>query len=121
MPDLGKLLNPASLVVIGASEDTKTNRGHTCEILLHYRWAGRVFFVSRSSEAVFGRPTYKQVDDLPEIPDLALLLTPAAGTVDALRACDAYNSGWLASHWDLGTIHFHRQVTDAILKRGHFV
>jgi len=93
MPDLGKLLNPASLVVIGASEDTSTIRGHSCETLLHHRWDGRVYFVSRSSDSVFGHTTYKQVADLPEVPDMALLLTPAAGTVDALRACGAMGIG----------------------------
>ena len=30
------------------------------------------------------------------------------------RACDAYDGGRLAPYWDIGTLHFHRQVIDAI-------
>ena len=36
------------------------------------------------------------------------------------RGCDAYDGGRLAPHWDTGTLHFHRQVADAIHARGHF-
>ena len=89
MPDLAKLLNPASLAVIGASEDTSSIRGHCCETLLHHRWSGRIHLVSRSSPTVFDRETVSSIDALPEIPDLALLLTPAPATARALLQCAA--------------------------------
>lgn len=87
MPDLGKLLNPRSVVVIGASEQPTSVRGHCCETILHHRFTGKVFFVSRSSQSVYGHRTYRRIADLPEVPDLALLLTPAAATSDVLRQC----------------------------------
>ena len=36
------------------------------------------------------------------------------------RACDAYDGGRLAPHWDEGTVHFHRQVAQAIRREGAF-
>lgn len=87
MPDLKPLLDPASVAVIGASADTSGIRGHCCETILRHRFAGRLHFVSRSSADVFGRKTVPAIAELPEAPDLALLLTPAAATPDALRQC----------------------------------
>ena len=36
------------------------------------------------------------------------------------RRCDAYDGGRLAPYWDTGTLHFHRQVADAINQQGYF-
>ncbi len=36
------------------------------------------------------------------------------------RACDAYDGGRMAPHWDRGTIHFHRQVALAVRHEGAF-
>ena len=36
------------------------------------------------------------------------------------RHCDAYDGGRLAPYWDTGTVHFHRQIADAIRGEGAF-
>jgi choline monooxygenase len=36
------------------------------------------------------------------------------------RSCDAYDGGRFAPYWDVGTLHFHRQVADAIRAAGAF-
>ena len=36
------------------------------------------------------------------------------------RSCDAYDGGRLAPYWDIGTVHFHRQIVHAIRGDGPF-
>lgn len=36
------------------------------------------------------------------------------------RACDGYDGGRFAPYWDAGTLHFHRQVADAVHGTGAF-
>ncbi len=36
------------------------------------------------------------------------------------RHCDAYDGGRLAPYWDIGTVHFHQQVADAVRGEGAF-
>ena len=37
------------------------------------------------------------------------------------RTCDAYDGGRFAPYWDAGTLHFHRQIADAIRGEGAFL
>ncbi|MBP8666669.1 MAG: CoA-binding protein [Syntrophaceae bacterium] len=70
--------DPRSVVVIGAS-NTPFNLGHTiCNMLkdyLHYQ--GAVYAVNSKGEAVNGCPGYSSVLDLPEAPDLAIIIVAA--------------------------------------------
>lgn len=90
MANLSALLNPSSVVVIGASEDHASIRGHCCETILRHGFQGKLSFVSRSSKTVFGRDTVPSLDALDHTPDLAVLLTPAGACADALRDCAAH-------------------------------
>lgn len=87
MAKMSALLDPASVVVIGASEDHSSIRGHCCETILRHGYRGKLSFVSRSSHTVFGHKTYPDLDALDHTPDLAILLTPAAACETALRTC----------------------------------
>jgi acyl-CoA synthetase (NDP forming) len=87
MADLDALLNPGSVVVIGASEDHSSVRGHCCETILRHGYDGRVSFVSRSAPSVFGSKTVPDLAALDHVPDLAVLLTPAAACADVLKDC----------------------------------
>jgi acyl-CoA synthetase (NDP forming) len=65
MRDLQPLVRPNSVAVIGASPDTSILRGRLLEQLLHHRFPGPVYPVSRSHTVVQGLPTYASVADLP--------------------------------------------------------
>ena len=58
MPDIGKLLWPKTVAVVGASSDTKGLRGRILEVMLSHPYAGKIYPVSRSAAEVQGLKAY---------------------------------------------------------------
>ena len=87
MPDIGKLLWPKSVAVVGASSDTHGLRGRIFEIIRSHPFAGTVYPISRSAAEVQGVKAYPSVEALPEIVDLAILIVPAAYVPAELERC----------------------------------
>jgi acyl-CoA synthetase (NDP forming) len=87
MPDLTPLFSPESVAIIGASADTQTLRGRTTHYLIAHRYPGRIYPVTRSLPEVFGLRSYATVAELPEAPDLAVVVVPAAYVVPTLEEC----------------------------------
>jgi acetate---CoA ligase (ADP-forming) len=85
--DIGKLLWPKSVAVVGASSDTHSLRGRLFEIIRSHPFAGQIFPVSRSFAEVQGLKAYPSVDALPQVVDLALLIVPAAYVLEELERC----------------------------------
>src|SRR5215813_1623525 len=87
MPDIGKMLWPKSVAVVGASSDVHGLRGRILEIILSHPFGGKVYPVSRSATAVQGLQAYSSVESLPEPVDLAILIIPAQYTPAELERC----------------------------------
>jgi acyl-CoA synthetase (NDP forming) len=87
VPDIGKLLWPKSVAVIGASSDTHGLRGRIFEIIRSHPFAGNVYPVSRSAAEVQGVKAFPSVDALPELVDLAILIVPAEYVPAELERC----------------------------------
>ena len=87
MPDIGKMLWPKSVAVVGASSDLHGLRGLILEIMLSHPYAGRIYPVSRSAGEVQGLKAYPSVDALPEPVDLAILIIPAEYIPAELERC----------------------------------
>ena len=87
MPDLRPLFSPDSVAIIGASGDTHTLRGRTTEFLIAHGYPGRIYPVTRSHPEVFGLRCYATVAELPEAPDLAVVVVPAAYVAPTLEEC----------------------------------
>jgi acetate---CoA ligase (ADP-forming) len=87
MPDLKPLFSPDSVAIIGASADTTTLRGRTTHYLIAHGYPGRIYPVTRSLPEVFGLRSYPTVAELPEAPDLAIVVVPAAYVVSTLEEC----------------------------------
>jgi acyl-CoA synthetase (NDP forming) len=87
MPDLGALLSPASVAVIGASPDLSGLRGRTLKVMLRHPYRGRVYPVSRSHASVQGLRAYPSIDKVPERVDLAVLIVPARFVPEELERC----------------------------------
>src|SRR5262249_8420894 len=87
MPDIGKLLSPQSVAVIGASSDVQGLRGLIVQTILSHPFAGRVYPVSRSATEVQGLKAYPSVDSLPEPAELAILIVPAQYVPTELERC----------------------------------
>jgi len=85
--DIGKLLWPNAVAVVGASADTHGLRGRLVEIMRSHPFAGRIYPVSRSATEVQGLKAYPSVDALPQPADLALLIVPAQYVPAELERC----------------------------------
>ncbi len=87
MPDLRPLFSPDSVAIVGASADTHTLRGRTTEFLIAHGYPGRIYPVTRSQSEVFGLRSYATIAELPEAPDLAVVVVPAAFVAPTLEEC----------------------------------
>jgi len=82
-----KFFYPRSLVVIGVSV-TRLNLGHI--IVLNNRqkgYEGNIYGVGREDGNIAGAPVYDSVDKLPEVPDVAIIISPAHTVPDFMEAC----------------------------------
>lgn len=75
--DLGALFQPRHIVFVGAS--AKLGKwGHMLVThTLGGRYKGEIYLVNPKGGTIFGRPVYRQVADLPEGIDLAVITVPA--------------------------------------------
>jgi len=87
VPDIGKLLWPKTIAVVGASSDLNGLRGRILEVMLSHPYAGTIYPVSRSAAEVQGLKAYASVADLPQPADLAILIIPAQFIPDELERC----------------------------------
>ena len=89
MPDIGKLLWPRSVAVVGASSDTKGLRGRILLVMKGHPFAGSIYPVSRSESVVQGLTAFRSVATLPAPADLAVLIIPAKFVPQELERCGA--------------------------------
>ncbi len=87
MPDIGKMLWPKSVALIGASSDTRGLRGRILNIMKSHPFAGTIYPVSRSEAEVQGLKAYPSISDLPGPVDLAVLIIPAKFVPEELERC----------------------------------
>ncbi len=84
---LDTFLNPESIAVIGASADHTKLRGKLCEFIVKNGYSGTLYFINPSHRSLSGRPCYPNMAALPGPVDLAIIVVPASGVLDALKEC----------------------------------
>ncbi|MDP8925077.1 MAG: acetate--CoA ligase family protein [Chloroflexota bacterium] len=86
---VGRMLNPRSVVVVGASETPGSQGGRLFRYLIKHGFPGSLYAVNPRASAVMGRPCYSSVADLPETPDLACIMVPSDAVLDVVAECGA--------------------------------
>ena len=81
------LFSPRSIAIFGASDDVTKIGGRPLQFLLKYGYAGGIYPINRKGGLVQSLPAYAGVDDVPEVPELAVVAVPPAGVLDAVRGC----------------------------------
>lgn len=85
--NLGSILNPKTVAVIGASK----NFGKWGQLILSNIIAGgfqgKVFPLNPRDDEIFGLKVYKRIGDIPEPVDLVFITTPASIVHDVLDDC----------------------------------
>jgi len=84
---IAALLRPASIALVGAS-DTPGSLGDVVRRnLAEGGFGGAVYYVNTRHDAIAGQTVHRSVLDLPEAPDLALILAPAATVPGIIGDC----------------------------------
>lgn len=82
-----RLLAPKSVAIVGISDKPGSMGARSLDNLERFGFAGDIHLVSRSNDAVRGRPCLPDIDTLPEGVDAAILAVPRQGVVEAVAAC----------------------------------
>jgi acyl-CoA synthetase (NDP forming) len=82
-----QLFYPQSLVVVGISDSPSNLAQQIVENLDGAGFTGRIYCVGRRAGQLNGRPIFDSIEAIDEVPDLAVLLTPAETIPDTLDAC----------------------------------
>ena len=86
---LRHLFEPECVAVIGASRDPTSVGGALFRNLIRWGMNGSVYPVNPAAGSVGGIHCYPTVSSLPEAPDLAFIVVPAALVTDVARDCAA--------------------------------
>ena len=84
---LERLFNPRSIALVGASENVRSIAGQPLSLLKQRNYPGRLYPVNPRHRELLGFTCYASVGELPETPDLALLMVNAARVPEVLAAC----------------------------------
>src|SRR5688500_18003245 len=86
---LDRLFRPRSVAIFGASPVRGNARNSLVLAVLKHGYEGKVYPVSPTHAEVEGHKAYKSVADLPEAPDVALIITPAKTVPGIIEECGA--------------------------------
>jgi acyl-CoA synthetase (NDP forming) len=85
--DLERFFAPRAIAIVGASRNLDTISGQPLKFLKSHGYPGALYPVNPRYEEVAGVKCYAKLADLPEAPDLALILVNASRVADVLRQC----------------------------------
>jgi acyl-CoA synthetase (NDP forming) len=85
--DFERFFNPRAIAIIGASRDLNTISGQPLKFLKSHGYSGALYPVNPRYEEVAGTRCYARLADVPETPDLALILVNASRVAGMLREC----------------------------------
>jgi acetyltransferase len=86
---LDPILSPKTIAVIGATERKRSVGRTVMTNLIEGGFPGKIFPVNPIQETILGRPAYPNVAALPEVPDLAVIITPPKTVPGILKECAA--------------------------------
>ncbi|GER15575.1 acetate--CoA ligase family protein [Variovorax boronicumulans] len=81
------LFEPRSIAIFGASDDVTKIGGRPLQFLQKYGYAGGIYPINRKAGLVQSLPAYATLDDVPAVPELAVIAVPPAGVLDAVKDC----------------------------------
>lgn len=85
--NLDKIFDPKSIALVGAS-DEKSSVGYLLmKNLIDLGYQGKVYPVNIRKNEILGLKAYNNVDELPEIVDLAVIATPSNTVPDIVEQC----------------------------------
>ena len=87
--DLERFFSPRSIAIIGASQDFITISGQPLKHLQSHGYKGKLYPINPRYTEVAGVKCYPSLAELPETPDLVLILVNASRVAEMLKQCGA--------------------------------
>jgi len=84
---LRPFFEPKSVVIIGASRTPGKAGYEIVRNILANEYEGKIYLVNPKAEEILGFKSYSSVKEIPDAIDLAVIIIPAAATVEALKEC----------------------------------
>lgn len=88
--DLKKLFKPKSMLVVGISKSNPLSPGRVIFIKNVFEMQVEVFGIHPSGGEIEGVELYKNMEELPKIPDLMVIAIPAEATLEYVEKCAQY-------------------------------
>ena len=86
-PRVGLLFDPKSVAIVGASADLAKASGLPLRNIVNSKFTGKIYPVNLRAAEIGGVKCYPTVSDLPEAPDVAVLMIDAKLTAQILDEC----------------------------------
>jgi acyl-CoA synthetase (NDP forming) len=87
MTEFNKFFAPDSLALIGASNDPRKWGYRILNNIIIGGYQGRVYPINPAREEILGKKVYKNIAEIPEVPDFAVIVVPPPTIVEAVRDC----------------------------------
>ncbi|MFW5930647.1 MAG: acetate--CoA ligase family protein [Desulfosalsimonas sp.] len=84
---LYSIANPKSIAIFGASNKYTSMGTGILSSIMHIGYEGKIYPVHPSEKTVLGHEAYESVLDLPEVPDLAIMVLPTGVVPEVLESC----------------------------------
>jgi acyl-CoA synthetase (NDP forming) len=78
---------PHSVAIIGVSDSPSNVARGIIENLDRFGFKEKVYLVGSKTGSLLGRDVFADVSEIPEVPDMAVILIPARGLPKTLEAC----------------------------------
>ena len=91
---LDRMFDPCSVAVIGAGADPETVGHAIVDSIVYGGFAGRIYPVHPRHTEIMGLKVYRDIADLPEVPDLAVVASQPTCHRGDHRYAIAYGSSW---------------------------
>src|SRR3569833_558504 len=98
-PSIERLLNPKSLAIAGISSTPGSLAGIVLDNLRRFGFSGEVHLVHPKQDEIQGLRCVRSVRGLPHGIDCVVLALPAAGVLDAVKACATRGVAMVAEHF----------------------
>ena len=86
-PRVRLLFEPKSVAIVGASSDPSKASGLPLRNIVTSKFTGRIYPINPRAMEIHGLPCYPTVTDLPEAPDVAILMVDARLSPQVLEEC----------------------------------
>lgn len=86
-PPIRTLFNPQSIAIIGASTSAGKIGYKVIDNIIAGGYEGKIYPVNPKGGEILGLPIYSSIHDLPETPDVAVIIVPAMRVAEAASHC----------------------------------